>query len=76
MDNIKVETKGLILNGEFKDWNIFIEDLDNGEGAYSLLLTSPHSSKGYDDWVENSHNLKGYFKEAKWEIQWLDENSQ
>jgi len=75
MDNIKIETKGLILNGELKNWNIFIEDLDNGEGAYLILLTSPDISKGYDDWVENFDNLKGYLKELKWEIQWQDENS-
>lgn len=73
MDNVKVETKGLILNGDFKNWNIFIEDLDKGEGAYLILLTSPDGSEGYDDWVENFHNLENYFKEAEWKIQWLNE---
>lgn len=70
MDNIKIETTGLILNGEFKNWNIFIQDLDQGKGAYLILLTSPDGSEGYDDWVENFYNLEGYFKQTKWNIQW------
>lgn len=71
MRDIKIETKGLILNGEFKNWHIFIQDLDKGKGAYLILLTSPDNLKGYDDWVENFKNLEGYFEEAKWKIQWL-----
>ena len=58
------------MNGEFKNWHIFIEDLDHSEGAYLILLTSPDSSKGYDDWVENFHRLESYFQEANWKIQW------
>jgi len=70
VDNIKIETTGLILNGEFKNWNIFIQDLDQGKGAYLILLTSLDGSEGYDDWVENFYNLEGYFKQTKWNIQW------
>lgn len=70
MDTIKIETNGIVLNGEFKNWNIFIEGLDNRNGAYLILLTSPDNLTGYDDWVQNFHSLEGYFKEAKWEIRW------
>jgi len=73
LNNIKIATKGLILNGEFKDWHIFIEDLNKGEGAYLILLTSPDDTKGYDDWVENFQSLEGYLHETKWKIIWLDE---
>jgi len=75
MDSIKIETKGLILSGEFKNWHIFVEDLNKGEGAYLILLTSPDNSKGYDDWVENIQSLEGYFKEANWNILWQNEKS-
>lgn len=74
MNNIKIETKGIILSGEFKDWNIFIEDLDKGQGAYLIVLTSPNKAMGYDDWVENYENLEGYFKEVAWKIHWVLEN--
>jgi len=72
MDNIKIETKGLILNGELENWNIFIQNLEKGEGSYLILLTSPDGSEGYDDWIENFYALQGYFKEANWKIEWLD----
>lgn len=70
MKNIKIETKGLILDGEFKDWHIFIKDLDNGQGSYLILLTSPDDCQGYDDWIENFQNLESYFKETNWNILW------
>lgn len=72
MNDLKIGKKGLILNGEFKDWQIFIQDLDNGEGAYLILLTSP-DGQGYDDWVENMQSLKGYFEKAKWDILWSND---
>ena len=71
MDEIKINTKGIILNGEFEKWSIFIEDLDHSEGDYLILFTSPDNKQGYDDWVENYSSLEGYLKEAKWKIQWL-----
>jgi hypothetical protein len=73
MNKIKIETNGIILNGEFANWNIFIEDLDNGNGAYLILLTSPDKLTSYDDWVQNLNSLEGYFNEAQWKVQWLDE---
>ncbi|NNM44260.1 MAG: hypothetical protein HKM07_07965 [Chlamydiae bacterium] len=73
MNILKIEAKGSILEGEFKNWNIFVKDINNGKGAYLILLTSPDNSKGYDDWVKNFHDLEGYFKEANWKILWLDE---
>lgn len=75
MNKIKLNTKGCILNGEFKDWHIFIEVLDKEEGPYLILLTSPDNAKGYDDWIENIQNLENYFYEAKWDILWLDEKT-
>lgn len=75
MNNIKIEIKGRVLDGEFKDWNIFIQDLNKSDGAYLILLTSPDGTKGYDDWVENLQALQGYFQEAQLNIKWLDDQS-
>ncbi len=73
MTDIKIETKGRILEGELKNWVIVIQDLHRGKGSYLILLSSPNGSENYDDWVENWQSLEGYFREAKWKIQWLDE---
>jgi len=70
LEKIKIETKGIILDGEFANWHIFIQDLSEGKGDYLILLTSPDNSEGFDDWVENFQALQGYFKEANWKIHW------
>ena len=67
---IKIGKKGVLLNGEYKNWNIYIQDLDEGKGPYLILLNSPDGSKGYDDWVENKKALQGYFRETNWNVSW------
>ena len=70
--DIEIDTNGLILKGEYEGWNVFIETQESG--AYLVLITSPGKREGYDDLVENFQDLKKYFKEAKWKIQWLSKN--
>ncbi|MBN9378005.1 MAG: hypothetical protein BGO14_00785 [Chlamydiales bacterium 38-26] len=72
--NIKLNTQGIIINGEDKGWYIYIEeDLKNTGGYYIFIeKTLEKDSEGYDEWVENMDCLKNYFVESQWEVKWLD----
>lgn len=72
---MRIKTKGRILEGKYKNWHIFIQDDTENTGGYLILLSSPNESEGYDDWVENWQSLEGYFREANWKIQWLEDES-
>lgn len=78
-DNVKIETIGKVLEGEYKNWFIFIEDDHNNSGGYLILLFNHpdrlKSSQGYDYWAEDRSSLEEMFKEAKWKIQWLDDRN-
>lgn len=75
-NDIKIETTGKILEGEYKNWFIFVEDDYKNTGGYLILLFNHSdrfkSSQGYDYWAEDTSTLEEIFKEAKWKIQWLD----
>ena len=71
MNEIKVNRYGRIINGDYKGWSVFIQDDKENTGGYLILISqSKNSNIGYDDWVENYENLKQYFLESKWEIEW------
>ena len=74
-NEIKIETQGHILEGEDAGWGIFIQDLDEGEGSYLILITSPDHLEGYDGWVENFECLQGYFREAGWKVEWFEKQT-
>ncbi len=78
MIDLRIESYGQILEGELKDWYIFIQDDAENTGGYLILFSAsldPTDSKGFDDWVENFQGLQEYFREKKWKIHWLDEIS-
>ena len=76
MNSLQIEKYGKILEGKLKNWYVFIQDDTKNTGGYLILLNAsldPSDSRGFDDWVENWQSLEGYFKEAKWKINWLDD---
>jgi hypothetical protein len=79
MNSIKIETTGKILEGEHKNWFIFVENDYKNTGGYLILLFNNRdrlkSSQGYDYWAEDKCALAEMFKEAKWNIQWLNDIS-
>ncbi len=74
MDDLKLNTFGVILEGEFNSWCVFIEDDSKNTGGY-LILLSPSLSKenpmGFDVWVENIQDVQQCVTEKKWKIKWL-----
>ena len=72
--DIKIEKKGIIIQGDSKGWSLYIQDDTINTGGYLILVTPPQGvfgRDGYDNWVENSESLKAYFQEANWKIRWL-----
>jgi len=63
---------GKIIKGKHKNWFIKIEDDREGTGGYYVLIckTFFFDNNVYDDWIENYEDLKQYFLEKKWEIEW------
>ncbi len=69
---IEIGKKGLIIEGDTKDWYIRVDgDSDNTSGF--LILTNPDMSSkmGHDNWVENEECLRSFFLESFWIIEWL-----
>ncbi len=78
MIDLRIESYGQILEGELKDWYIFIQDDAENTGGYLILFSASLDStdfKGFDVWVENFQDLQECFREKKWKIHWLDEIS-
>lgn len=76
MSDLRIESYGQILEGELKDWYIFIQDDTENTGGYLILFSTsldPTDSKGFDAWLENFQDLQESFREKKWKIRWLDE---
>ncbi|SDM87670.1 hypothetical protein [Actinomyces ruminicola] len=65
---IPVGITGRILDGEYAGWEIEVMYDAEGTGGYYVFLT--HGEEGYDDWVEDSDSVRGYFEEANWPIDW------
>jgi len=63
MNNIKLNTQGIITDGEYRGWYIYIqEDLENTGGYYVFFeKTLEKDSEGYDAWMEDFNSLKKYF---------------
>lgn len=71
MNEIKINQYGKIVKGDYKGWLVFIKDDKENTGGYLILISpSKNSDIGYDDWVLNYENLKQYFLECKWIIEW------
>jgi hypothetical protein len=63
---------GRIVKGKHENWFIKIEDDRERTGGYYVLIckTNFFDKNVYDDWLENYDDLKQYFLEKKWEIEW------
>lgn len=75
---IKINVIGKILEGDNENWYVLIkEDFENTGGYLILISKDPDfiSIEGCDYWVEKYSNLRGFFDESNWKIQWLDEIS-
>lgn len=73
MNNIQIEKRGMILEGENKDWHLFIQNDSENTGSYLILVTPPSGASNYnayDNWVEDYPSLEEYFKEANWRVDW------
>jgi len=65
--NIKINTHGLITNGKYTGWYIFVEDDSKGSGGYYILFKKAleNNTEGYDHWMENFEDVKNCFKQDK-----------
>ena len=65
---------GKILDGEYSDWSIMIDDDTNGSTGgfyiYTVKDLNDKNSEGYDNWVENENVLKNYMGNLKFQINW------
>ncbi len=78
MNKLKIETYGQILEGNPKNWYVYIHDDAENTGGYLILISAslePTDPRGFDDWVENFQGLQDYFHTKQWQIQWLEGNS-
>ena len=72
MTEIKINQYGKIIKGEKKGWFIFVQDDQENTGGYLILISPSINSKiGFDAWVLNEDDLRKYFLESEWEIDWL-----
>ena len=73
MDYIKVKINKYdkIIKGDYEGQFIFIQDDKENTGGYLILISKEKKSDiGYDSWVEKYEDLKQYFLESKWKIEW------
>jgi hypothetical protein len=72
---ILIGRKGKIIAGDQAGWFVLVQDDQANTGGF-LILTSPDVSfkaaQGFDNWVEKIEDLRGYFENEKWEIEWLE----
>lgn len=64
---IKLNTIGKITNGEYKDWEVVIEELN---GAYIVAYWSKAINKGFDDYYEDYEILE---QGLSFDIAWTDQ---
>ncbi len=72
---IKINTRGVIQEGDNQGWEVCIEDDRLNTGGYLILITPSSKSDelvGYDNWVDSADALQKYFEEAHWKIQWCE----
>lgn len=70
---IKYDALGKILEGENKGWFIkIIDDTENTGGFYICEFDNAENGQGFDTWLENEEQVKGYFYESGWKIEWLE----
>jgi hypothetical protein len=74
--DIKIGVTGEILTGRHQGWFIQVEDDRENTGGYYILVFNnadeKKSSEGYDRWAEDLPTLYEMFKEARWQIKWIE----
>ena len=72
MNNILFDKKGKIIQGKHLNWFVKVEDDTKRTGGYYVLICKTNSfiDDVYDDWLENYDDLKQYFLEKKWKVDW------
>lgn len=77
-NEIRIGITGKILEGDYKNWFIFVENDFKHTGGYLILLFNHFdrwkSTEGYDYWAEDEKSIEEIFKEAKWKVKWLNAN--
>jgi hypothetical protein len=64
---------GLITEGEYSGWQIFIQDGSGNTGGYLIFISRNQGSselEGFDDWVASEAEIISYFEESKWVVDW------
>lgn len=70
---IKLHTRGKLLNPEDEYKYIYIHDDTEGTGGYYVYFSRRLDTvkTGHDTWVEE-HELEDYIKDSGFIIKWLD----
>ena len=70
--SIRLGVVGKIVFGDDLGDYIKIEDDSENTGGFLIHRSAnPDFKVGGDDWIENEENLKRYFQESQWRIEWL-----
>lgn len=70
---IEIDRVGKIVQGDDVGCEINVTQATDGTGAYYVLMSDDFSdpkTDKYDSWVETLEDVKEYFKESKWVIEW------
>lgn len=68
---LKYDTIGKIIAGENCGWLVkIVNDTLNTGGYYVYEFESIESENGFDTWLENETQVKGYIYENEWKINW------
>ena len=64
----RIDVKGVILNGKYRNWSILIQNDSESTGGYLILINN--KDVGFDDWVKNKDDISKYLHESEMEIKW------
>ncbi len=73
MADIPFNTFGKIIQGSNKGWFVKLEDDTEGTGGFYIYeMEDMKGGEGFDSWVEHKEDIKDYFDECNWIIDWLN----
>lgn len=68
---MSIVRKGIVIAGEYSDWEIFVADDRGGDtGGYYLYLKK-NDAEGFDYWFEREAGLQAQL--ADFEVKWIGE---
>ncbi|THV59678.1 hypothetical protein EZV76_08925 [Flagellimonas alvinocaridis] len=63
---------GKIITGHNEGWYVKLEDnTDQSGGFYIYEMPNLEGDNGFDTWLESKEDIKSYFDECNWKIEWL-----